>query len=50
MLFYVDRDKQEQVRNELSELLLVPFRFENEGTSVIYYVPERYDDREDGND
>ncbi|MBQ6334422.1 MAG: kinase [Erysipelotrichaceae bacterium] len=49
-LFYVPKDKQEAIKNELSELLLVPFRFENEGTSVIYYVPEHYKTEEEGND
>lgn len=43
VLLYVPKEKQEAVRKELSELLLVPFRFEEEGTSVIYYVPEHFE-------
>ncbi|MDO4197500.1 MAG: kinase [Erysipelotrichaceae bacterium] len=43
MLFYVTDDKKEAVKNELSELLYVPFNFENEGTSVIYDAPEKFD-------
>lgn len=42
MLFYVPEEKQEAVKSKLSDLLLVPFRFENEGTSVIYFVPESF--------
>ena len=43
VLLYVPKDRQEAVRKELNELLLVPFRFEEEGTSVIYYVPEQFE-------
>ena len=50
VLLYVPKDLQEAVRNELSELLLVPFKFEEEGTSVIYYVPEHYEMEEIKND
>ncbi len=42
LLFYVEPEKQEQVRAALKELLLVPFSFENTGTEVIYYSPEQY--------
>ena len=42
MLFYVPDEKQEAVKEELKDLLLVPFRFEEEGTSVIYFVPEDF--------
>ena len=42
ILFYVELDKQESVRRALRDLLYVPFQFENEGTSVIYYQPESY--------
>lgn len=50
MLFYVPKEKQESVKKELNELLLVPFRFEEEGTSVIYYVPESFEMEEKEND
>jgi len=43
VLLYVPKEKQEAVRKELNELLLVPFKFEEEGTSVIYYVPEHFE-------
>ena len=42
MLFYVPEEEQEAVKEELKDLLLVPFRFEDEGTSVIYFVPEDF--------
>lgn len=42
LLFYVEREKQEAVRNALSDLLMIPFQFENAGTEIIYYTPEEY--------
>ncbi len=42
LLFYVTKDKQESVRNAISNLMEVPFNFENDGTRVIYYAPETY--------
>lgn len=40
LLFYVEREKQQAVIKALSNLMLVPFEFENDGTKIIYYVPE----------
>lgn len=42
LLFYAEKDKQSFVKRELSELLYVPFKFENVGTRVIHYTPEDY--------
>lgn len=39
-LFYVPEEYQEQVKSKLSDLLYVPFEFEEEGTQVLYYKPE----------
>ena len=39
MLLFVEVDKQEQVKQELSEFLYIPFEFETSGTKVIYYKP-----------
>ena len=50
MLFYVPDEKKENVKKELKDLLQVPFSFENEGTSVIYYVPEKFDVEGETND
>ena len=46
VLFYVRQEDQEAVRRALSDLMNVPFRFENEGSKVIYYSPETYIPRE----
>ena len=46
LLFYVEPDKQLFVRRALSELLYVPFRFEDGGTRVIHYTPENYEPAE----
>lgn len=43
MLFYVTKGKQKAVKNELKDLLYVPFKFENEGTTVIYDSPEEFE-------
>ena len=43
LLFYVPKSKQSKVKEALNELLYVPFKFENNGTEVIYYSPEEYE-------
>lgn len=43
LLFYVQPDNQDKVREALSDLMEVPFKFENSGTRVIYYTPEFFD-------
>ena len=45
LLFYVEEDKQERVKEEMRDLLYVPFRFENGGTRVLHYIPESYEER-----
>lgn len=42
LLFYVQNEYRDCVIKELSDLLLVPFEFENAGTQIIYYTPEEY--------
>ena len=42
LLFYVPKEKQEAVRNALKGQMYVPFKFENDGTKIIYYGPEEY--------
>jgi len=39
MLLFVEPGKQTVVRNALSELIHVPFKFESAGSQVIYYQP-----------
>lgn len=39
MVFYVPPEKQGQVKRALSHCLHVPFKFESEGSTLIYYGP-----------
>ncbi|MCI8924651.1 MAG: kinase [Lachnospiraceae bacterium] len=43
LLFYVEREKQAAVLEELSHLLYVPFEFETGGTRIMYYKSEDFD-------
>ncbi len=42
MIFFVEQDKQQSVKEALSKIMEVPFEFENEGARILYYVPEPY--------
>lgn len=42
LLFYVTPDRREKVINSMSDLMHVPFEFENSGTRVIHFTPEMY--------
>jgi D-glycero-alpha-D-manno-heptose-7-phosphate kinase len=42
LLFYVPPDKQPAVRSALSDLLHVPFRFDHEGSKVVYQTDDEY--------
>lgn len=42
LLFYVEKDKQDAVRNSLSELMEVPFKFEEGGSTIVHYDPIVY--------
>ena len=43
LIFYVQPEYQENVRKAMSNLMYIPFEFENGGTRVIHYSPERYE-------
>lgn len=43
LLFYVPLDRQKEVRRAMEKFLCIPFRFETEGTRVIYYAAENYE-------
>lgn len=43
LLFYVQPSKQEAVKHAMSDLMYIPFEFENGGTRVIHYTPETYE-------
>lgn len=45
LLFYVQPEYQDAVREEMRDLMHIPFEFENGGTRVIHYTPESYDPR-----
>lgn len=42
LLFYVEPDKQESVKQAMNDLLHIPFLFEDSGSQVIHYTPETY--------
>lgn len=43
LIFYVQPDKQDTVRDAMKELLYIPFEFETGGTQVVHYTPEDYE-------
>ena len=40
LLFYVEPEKQQELKELMKDLLYIPFKFENSGTRVIHYSPE----------
>ena len=43
LVFYVETEHRQAVKDAMSDLLYVPFEFENGGTRVIHYTPESYE-------
>lgn len=43
LVFYVKPEKQETVKKAMSDLMYIPFEFENGGTRVIHFSPESYE-------
>lgn len=41
-IFYVDDEHRQAVKDAMSDLLHVPFKFEVGGTRVVHYTPETY--------
>jgi hypothetical protein len=41
MLLYVPEDSQDDVREEMSGRLQVPFKFESRGSETIFFDPEQ---------
>jgi D-glycero-alpha-D-manno-heptose-7-phosphate kinase len=39
ILFFVEPERQDKVREELKKALYIPFEFENLGAQIIYYAP-----------
>lgn len=42
LLFYCPIEKKDAVRQQLNKLMEVPFKFENDGTTIIHYEPLEY--------
>jgi D-glycero-alpha-D-manno-heptose-7-phosphate kinase len=47
LVFYVQPEKQNAVKEAMKDLLYVPFQFEDGGTRVIHYTPESYIPKEE---
>lgn len=45
LVFYVQPEKQEAVKEAMKDLMYIPFNFEDGGTRVIHYSPEEYEMR-----
>ncbi|HAB88411.1 MAG TPA: kinase [Coprococcus sp.] len=43
LVFYVQPEKQKNVREAMKNLMYIPFKFENGGTRVIHYSPEEFE-------
>lgn len=46
LVFYVQPEKQETVKQAMRDLMYIPFEFEDGGTRVIHYTPETYSPKE----
>lgn len=46
LVFYVEPERQNAVREAMSDLMYIPFEFENGGTRIIHYTPESYEPQE----
>ena len=47
LLFYCEKEKQNELKKAMEQLMIVPFNFENEGTQILYYNPQAYSPRKD---
>ena len=47
LLFYCEKEKQKKLKNAMGKLMIVPFKFENEGAQVLYYNPQSYSPRKE---
>ena len=43
LIFYVQPERQREVKEAMKDLMYIPFKFENGGTRVIHYSPESYE-------
>lgn len=42
ILFYATPDKQRAIKKSLQNLIHVPFKFDDQGSQIIYYAPKEY--------
>ena len=47
LLFYCEKEKQENLKKALDRLMVVPFNFEKDGAQVLYYNPVEYSPRKE---
>ncbi len=47
LVFYVQSERRDAVKEAMKDLLHIPFQFENGGTRVIHYAPEVYEPKEE---
>lgn len=47
LLFFCEKEKQENLKKTMEELMIVPFNFENEGTQILYFSPQNYSPRKE---
>ena len=47
LLFYCEKDKQQNLIKALEKLMIVPFDFENDGSQILYYAPQSYSPRQE---
>lgn len=47
LLFYCEKEKQDNLKKALDKLMIVPFNFENDGAQVLYYAPQSYSPRKE---
>ncbi len=47
LLFYVQPEYRDSVKEELKDLMYIPFEFENNGVRIIHYTPEDYTPKEE---
>ena len=47
LLFYCEKEKQNELKKAMERLMIVPFNFENEGSQILYFNPQSYSPRKD---
>lgn len=48
LVFYVQPEKQQSVKEAMKDLMYIPFEFENNGATIIHYSPEDYSQVSEG--